>query len=64
MPRPKKVIQHIQKNISLPISLVTQVDLLLWSDLEERVPFGAWQGYVTELIAKDLQERKGKGGGG
>lgn len=59
MPRPLKTDRPIKKGIHLPESLVAQVDLLLWSELEGRVPFGAWQDYIKLLIEKDLQQRAG-----
>lgn len=57
MPRPPRADKPIEKNISLPTSLCTKVDLILWSDLEERVPHGAWARYVQELIEQDLTRR-------
>lgn len=55
MPRVKKVIRPIPKSISLPEDLVARVELELWSDLEGKVPFGAWQRYVEGLIRADLE---------
>lgn len=60
MPRPLKTDRPIEKNISLPSSLVSRVELELWSDLEGRVPFGAWQKYISKLIADDLTRRGGR----
>jgi hypothetical protein len=54
MPRPRKAIRPVEKNISLPQDLVLKVDLLLYSELEGKVPFGAWQRYVERLIREDL----------
>ena len=56
MPRPRKAIRPVEKNISLPQDLVLRVDLKLWSELEGKVPFGAWQRYVEGLIRADLEE--------
>lgn len=62
MPRPRKAIRPVEKNISLPEDLVARVDLELYSDLEGKVPFGAWQRYVEGLIRADLERRaQGKG---
>lgn len=58
MPRPKKTDRPIEKNISLPQSLVVAVELELWSDLEGKLPFGAWQKYLTGLIEKDMKARQ------
>ena len=54
MGRPKKAIRPIEKNISLPEDICARVDLMLYSELEQRVPHGAWSRYITELIRKDL----------
>lgn len=58
MPRPKKVDRPVEKSISLPESLVVAVELELWSDLEGKVPFGAWQRYVSGLIHRDMVGRQ------
>ena len=61
MPRPRLAIRPVEKNLSLPQDLVTQVDLELWSDVEGKVPFGAWSQYVEGLIRADLGKRYGQG---
>lgn len=58
MPRPRKAVRPVEKSISLPEDLVVKVDLLLWSDLEGKVPMGAWAKYVEGLVAADLQRRE------
>lgn len=58
MPRPKKTDRPIEKNISLPQSIVARIELELYSELEGRVPFGAWQKYIVALIEADLARRK------
>ena len=55
MPRPKKTLRPVYKNISLPEDLVAQVELSLWSELEQRVPFGAWSGLVQQLLWEHLR---------
>ncbi len=57
MPRPAKAIRPVEKSISLPEDLCVKVDLLLWSDLEEKVPHGAWARYVQQLVEDDLVKR-------
>ena len=54
MARPIKTDRPVEKNLSLPSSLVARVDLELFSALEGKVPFGAWQKYVVGLIEEDL----------
>ena len=62
MPRPRKAIRPVEKNISLPEDIVARVDLELFSEVEGKVPFGAWQWYVEALIRVDLARRdEGKG---
>lgn len=58
MARPRKAVPSISKEISLPINLVTRVDLLLFSPIEGKVPFGAWQKYLVTLIEADLARRE------
>jgi hypothetical protein len=54
MPKPRKAVRPIEKTINLPETLVVQVDLILWSELEQRVPHGAWARYVQNLIEADI----------
>jgi hypothetical protein len=59
MARPKRCIRPIQKNISLPETLVAEVDLLLYSELEGRVPYGAWTVLTQRLLEEHLAKVKG-----
>jgi hypothetical protein len=64
MARPARVIRPIEKKLSLPGDLVTQVELELYSQLESRVPHGAWSKLVEELLrkwVKDLPQGVGRG---
>ena len=61
MPRPKKIDRPVPKTLHLPESLVAQVDLLLFSEVEGRVPMGAWQKYLSSLILQDLEKRNVQG---
>lgn len=54
MPRPRKIDRPIEKRVTLPESLVARVELELYSDLEGKVPFGAWQRLLMELITRHL----------
>ncbi len=56
MARPKRVLPYTTKEISLPTPLVTQVDLLLYSQLEGKVPFAAWQKLMTRLLEQWVAE--------
>lgn len=57
MPRMKQVIRPVEKHISLPENLVAMVEVELYSEIEGKVPFGAWKNYVEDLIRKDLKEK-------
>jgi hypothetical protein len=61
MGRHKAVISGVRKTIWIDEDLAGQVDLLLWSELEQKVPYGAWKEYLQELIKKDLKGRKPNG---
>lgn len=58
MPKPQRVDRPQEKSLSLRQSLCAQVDLLLYSEIEEKVPHGAWARYVEGLIEADLWRRK------
>ena len=58
MPRPSKTDRPVEKRINLPESLVAQVELKLFSDVEGRVPYGAWAAYVQRLIEEDLTRKE------
>ena len=58
MARPKLTVRPREKTISLPEPLVEEVDRILHSELEGRVPHGEWSRYVSELILQDLLKRK------
>lgn len=58
MARPRKAVPSVSKEISLPMPLVVKVDLLLFSQIEGKVPFGAWQKYLVTLIEADLARRE------
>jgi hypothetical protein len=60
MARPKKTDRPVEKNISLPLSVVVKVELELFSELEGKVPFGAWQRYIVRLVEADLAKREAK----
>ncbi len=60
MARPKKTDRPVEKNISLPQSVVVRVELELFSELEGKVPFGAWQRYIVRLVEADLAKREAK----
>lgn len=58
MPKPARVDRPKEKQINLPESLCAQVDLILFSPLEGRVPYGAWSKYIQRLIEQDLSRQQ------
>jgi hypothetical protein len=50
MARPKKAIQSVEKNISIDKDIVTRIDLELYSELEGRVPHGAWSRLINNML--------------
>lgn len=54
MARPRKAIRPIEKNISLPQDVVARVDLELYSEIDGKVPFGAWQKFIERLVRAEL----------
>ena len=58
MARPKKTIRTVYQNIGLPEDLAAKVELELYSDLEEKVPFGAKQEFFTKLVRDFFEERE------
>ena len=57
MPRPRKLDRPVQKNLSFPTSIAARIDLELYSEVEGKVPFGAWQKFLCGL-AEDYFRRK------
>lgn len=57
MPRPKRAVPNVTKELSLPPDLVARVDLELYSELEDRVPHGAWQQLLIVLLTNWLATR-------
>ena len=57
MTRRRLTIRPIRMEVQIPEDLHSEVTLLLWSDLEQRVPFGAYSALVIGLLRewKDKQ---------
>lgn len=52
--QPAKVDRPVRLEIRLPESLHTRLELLLFSELEGRVPQGKWSAYFESLARDDL----------
>jgi len=60
MARPKRAIPNIEVKIPLPPDLVARMDLKLFSEVEQRIPYGARSRYITRLVEADLAKDKQK----
>lgn len=60
MPRPKRVDRPVRRHIQIPESVIAEVEILLFSELEGRVPHGAWSGLVDRLLRDWLKGQKGQ----
>ena len=50
MPRPRNSIETIFLNVGIRGDLKAKLDLLLWSELEGRVPHGAYKVFFEKLL--------------
>ena len=50
MAKPKAVIPTIEKKIQIPADLCTRMELELYSDLEQKIPYGAQSEFINKLI--------------
>lgn len=60
MAKPPRVDRPVSKNLSLPTSVIAQVELKLFSEVEGRVPHGMLSTLVTELLKQWLQAQDAK----
>lgn len=52
MARRPSIVKNRDLHICLPPDLMGKLDLFLWSDLEQRVPQGAYQRFFSERIVE------------
>jgi threonine synthase len=50
MPRPKQTVPSATRNIALPQPLADKLDLELYSELEGRIPTGAYKSFFSNLL--------------
>lgn len=60
MPRPKNIMRPVHLKTSLPEDLRTRLDLHLWSEVECRVPMGAYQRLIVQLLREYLDRTEGR----
>lgn len=58
MPRPPKPNPPIEVHVRLPQEVYAPAAAILYSPLEQRIPYGAWNGLVTRLIQDWLQKQQ------
>jgi hypothetical protein len=58
MPRRPAIEPNFELHTTLPPKLATRVELLLFSEAEGRVPRGAWQRFLTNIITEFFSHRK------
>jgi len=56
MPKPPNLIPSKQLNLALPLPIFTRLSLELNSDLEGRVPHGAYSRFLGELIRNHFEQ--------
>lgn len=61
MSKPARIDTPTRLVVYIPASVHTRLDLLLWSELEGRVPHGARSAFVEKLVREAL-ERIAAGG--
>jgi len=57
VPKPPNLIPSKQLNVALPLPVFTQLTLHLHSDLEQRVPHGAYSRFITELLREHFASK-------
>ena len=50
MARSKMTIRPVRLELALPEDLYARAAIVLFSDVEQRIPYGAWSGLFTELL--------------
>lgn len=58
MPRPKQTVKSAFRNIALPEPLADRLDLELYSELEGRIPTGAYKLFFTNLLEQYFEQRR------
>ena len=58
MPRPKQTIPSAFRNIALPQPLADKLDLVLYSELEQRIPTGAYKTFFSNLLEQYFEQTR------
>lgn len=57
MARPKKTIRNVQKNIGIEEEYASKLDIILFSEIENRVPHGAYSTFFNKLLRDYFDEQ-------
>jgi len=57
MPRKPSITPNKHLHTTIPADLATRLDLFLWSDVEQRVPQGAYQSFICDAIRDFFNKR-------
>ena len=58
MARSKQPIPSVYKNIAIPKPLADRLDLELFSEVENRIPLGAYKDFVSNLILQYFEQKR------
>ena len=58
MARPPSIIPKKHLHTTLPHDIAARLDLFLWSEVEGRVPSGAYQEFLCDRIREFFDQRK------
>jgi len=59
--QPRKAIRSVKKTLMIPGDVCARVELELFSPSEGKLPMGAWQALLTELLLDWLSKRSSNG---
>ena len=59
MPRLKKIDKSIRLEVQIPTSVMSKVQLELYSDLEGKIPMGKMSELVSKLLTQWLRQDRG-----
>jgi hypothetical protein len=57
MPRPANIIRPVKLTTTFPEDVMTRLELHLFSDVEGRVPHGAYQQFLCDRIREFFDSR-------
>ena len=61
MARPSHTTKSVQLNLSLPQPLADKLALELYSEVEGRIPLGAYKAFFTTLLENHFAEQQATG---